>query len=138
MMTFPEQIKNIPMSVVQQGWRWESPQSDIRLQWMRRHHSNGWESHMHFIGGEWKELCRPTIATSTPLVVWTDYAHQGWAEGLAPTPDMVKVWKFWWKDMGGLLVPIGVADSFGEMFPEYQRNLGQGWRGPVLPPVRTT
>lgn len=134
--SFADQIKGIPLELVRQGWRRE-PECEILdnwMEWIDSDPSHDWE------GGTTLEryrIRRPVrIIMPTHGMRLCVYDHNGWGNGLSPTPEMCKVWKFWWKDMDGLLMPIAVTSSSDEMFPEYQRNIGHGWRGPVLPTVQ--
>lgn len=147
-MSFPEQIKNVPLHLVEQGWRRE-PEQKVKNAWTNGNGSHQWEMivvrHINDIQHPTTDVRFPVyrpvlLLGGSPFPAWDGnsgvYAHHGWGDGMTPNPEMCKVWMSWWKDMDGLLMPITVATSSGEMFLEFQKNLGKFWRGPVLPPVR--
>lgn len=128
-MTFPEQIANIPLLLVQQGWRVTPPSTTIQ-QWLKTYFEAGWETSEH----DGLPIWQPVIRIGEQKV----YAHQGWGDGLAPSPEMVKVWSFWWISMGDGTKPVTVTFHDGAMIVDgvNSRYLGMHkWRGPVLPPV---
>ena len=147
-MTFPEQIKGVPPALVEQGWRL-SPSDNITTAW-----SDGVSPLCR-----WQYVIRCGVMLARPLRVvaysvssdWpiTAYAHEGWGDGMSPTPEMVKVWEYWWlRDLRGELRVyrvqvhsdrdmetadywIGDRLVFHSEIPEWG-----AWCGPVLPPVR--
>lgn len=128
-MTFPEQILGVPPELVEQGWRL-SPSDNITTAW-----SDGVSPLCR-----WQYVIRCGVMLARPLRVvaysvssdWpiTAYAHEGWGGGTAPTPEMVKVWRFWWVDIGN-----GPRVKDCEVV-EYERTPERYWLGPVLLPVR--
>lgn len=140
-MSFPQQTKYISPLLVEQGWRRE-PEQKVKDAWTA---SNGWHQwEMIVVRGPDNTripIYRPVTLIGSPFPAFDGecgiYSHAGWGEGMTPTDDTVKVWPSWWKDMDGILMPITVATNSGKMFPTFQKNLGEFWRGPVLPPART-
>lgn len=134
-MTFPEQILGVPLALVEQGWRREPDQSVLDA-WAGEHREHyRWESiTVRDAQNKRIQICRPIIQVSSPFPAWDGgcsiYAHQGWGDGMSPTPEMVKVWRFWWVDIGN-----GPRVKDCEVV-EYERTPERYWLGPVLPPVR--
>lgn len=132
-MTFTDQVANIPLPLVQQGWRIQ-PDDEFDTAWRKASPSNRWDYEAIEIDGAFLDIARPvTEHPNGPRV----YAHQGWDDGLQPTLEMVKVWPYWWiKGLSGLhpselsihgdrLAADGLAIEWVE----------REWLGPVLPPV---
>lgn len=148
-MTFTERTKDIPLALVKQGWGL-CPSNEVTTAW-----SDGVSPLCR-----WQYVTRCGVLLARPLRVieysvssdWpiTAYAHDGWADGLAPTAEMVNVWPLWWlRDHCGEMkvcsvrlnadLDIETADYwigdrlvFHSDIPEWGL-----WRGPVLPPART-
>ena len=134
-MTFPEQIANIPLLLVQQGWRLRATRETDKA-WRAISLAHRWNYRLiQQTDGNYLELAQPVIEVVEGIRV---YAHQGWGDGLAPTPEMVKVWSFWWISMGDGTKPVTVTFHDGAMIVDgvNSRYLGMHkWLGPVLPPV---
>ena len=141
-MTFDKQIFNVPLELVKQGWR-RSVDNARRDAWhdLAPVLEHCWQGDRVIgIDGTRIDICRPCVApvkqalSATPYV----YAHEGWGEGLQPTPEMVKVWKWWWISMGNGHTPVTVTFHDDVMVVDgiHGRYLGlHKWFGPVLPPV---
>lgn len=144
-MTFPEQILGVPPALVEHGWR-RQPSQEVREKWLNAGSGHVWDRAS--IGN--LTIHRPVkLASGTHTIVLALYSHAGWGDGLAPTPEMVKVWEYWWlRDPRGELMIcrvqvyseqdmetadywIGDRIAFYSEIPEWGT-----WAGPVLPPVR--
>ena len=139
-MTFEKQIEGLPISWVQQGWRLQ-PDDEFDSGWRRQSPANRWDYEAIEVDGAYLDIARPVVEPANRPRV---YAHAGWGEGLAPTPEMVKVWKWWWylPAMGTFLRAVEVIETpEGLKFqcvdiPAKPITQARGeWRGPVLPPM---
>ena len=131
-MKFEKQIEGVPMELVRQGWRRETALA-IDDAWRAGSRSHRWDYEYIESGDAVLRIARPVIQVPDGPRV---YAHAGWGDGLAPTPEMVKVWKWWWVSdspvhvrfvNGSMVVQHPFADSIESHTHE--------WRGPVLPPM---
>lgn len=139
-MTFDEQIAGVPLPWIQQGWRLQ-PDEDFDSNWRRQSPANRWEYEEIEVEGAYLEIARPVIKPANGPRV---YAHQGWGDGLPPTPEMVKVWAFWWYKAASEPQPHVVEVFQRDEALKYvsarmhERPISQArgeWRGPVLPPM---
>lgn len=138
-MTFEKQIEGVPMELVKQGFRLH-PSESLWYYWqeyegIRRPH---WQV-VKLLNGA--KVSRPVAEVARGVVV---YCHAGWGDGLAPTPEMVKVWKWWWylPAMGTFLRAVEVIETPESLklqcadIPAKPITQARGeWRGPVLPPM---
>lgn len=139
-MTFPEQVKNVPPELVAQGWRRE-PSHEVLDVWtgVYRQHQR-WETILvRDINNESLLVYRPVEPIAGTRLAWDNgcsiYAHQGWGDGLAPTPEMCEVWSYWWVAGTGL-DPAGTLEPYHHTTLLWDTVSLQGrWLGPVLPPV---
>lgn len=137
-MTFPDQIANIPLALVQQGWR-RVPSTAVHDAWSQKY--GRWQ---------WCTLWDSDIRIARPVTVISDhtstdiivYNHGGWDDGLAPTTETVKIWPFWWRAaLDGPEVVRITEDARGlwaRTFDSVQIHVSVtewDWLGPVLPPV---
>ena len=133
-MTFPEQIAGVPLSWIQQGWRLQ-PSNEFDSGWRRQSPANRWDYEAIEVDGAYLDIARPVIEPANGPRV---YAHAGWGDGLSPTPEMVKVWPWWWRVAMSGLCPSEItihgdrlaADGLAIEWLENPQ-----WRGPVLPPM---
>lgn len=141
-MTFAEQIKGVPPELVEQGWRRPPPvvNGSAYGHWMGEDKASlkGWEE--YYDHGSGLIVSRPIIKRH-PDNTCGVYAHQGWGDGLAPTPEMVKVWKWWWisREDGPQAVKVAPSSAVyqGDFGCTYKVATEQSlFLGPVLPPVR--
>lgn len=126
-MTFPEQIKGVPPELVEQGWRL-CPDDDVIEKWLKSGPRRRWEGATHGLHLLYRPLV--TLECASREMRPSVYSHAGWGDGMSPTPEMVKVWRFWWVDIGN-----GPRVKDCEVV-EYERTPERYWLGPVLPPVR--
>lgn len=138
MMTFEQKIAGVPPELVEQGWRL-CPDDAVLDAWTALGSAHRWES---FIIGRLR-LERPvrTIGFFSPECerILTAYAHAGWGEGLSPTPEMCKVWTFWWF-LGNPARTIVERDVVWFYHPtlgcwQVASQYDKQWRGPVLLPT---
>lgn len=143
--TFPQQVLGLPPELVRQGWRL-SPSDNITTAW-----SDGVSPLCR-----WQYVIRCGVMLARPLRVvaysvssdWpiTAYAHEGWGGGTAPTPEMVKIWEWWWAyTEDGVIVPTscrvdihgGVVWRYPWMSRDSELTIEDCllFRGPVLPPA---
>jgi len=135
--TFNGKIRDVPMTLVQQGWRLQ-PDDSVLDAWTDSDESHRWED--FYVGS--LHIVRPVKAISefSPLCErsLTVYAHQGWGEGLAPTPELVDVWPYWWAMRANkvrypatvfTLLNVVVDVHADHIFPVVE------WLGPVLPQI---
>ena len=146
-MTFEKQTKGVPLELVKQGWRLR-PSFDDDRKWRDKSPINNWayetcsNNNSHFL------VAQPVMLVNGCRV----YAHEGCGDGLAPTPEMAKIWYYWWlesSDLPGQLMTVEVVPYTKESGKPTEYRLYNGtflteekvaeygaWRGPVLPPVR--
>lgn len=125
-MTFPEHIANIPLLLVQQGWRLK-PTDSVDDSWRKASPVNRWDYEEIEVDGAFLDIARPVIDLSNGPRV---YAHQGWGDGLQPTLEMVKVWEWWWFGTCPTCINEGVLSPDGFLAIRSTQ-----WLGPALPPV---
>lgn len=139
-MIFPEQIANIPLLLVQQGWRLRASRETDKA-WRAISLAHRWNYRLiQQTDGNYLELAQPVIEVAEGVRVC---AHQGWGDGLAPTPEMVKVWSFWWYRAASECQPHVVEVFHDEVLKlvsdrMHERPIARArgeWLGPVLPPV---
>lgn len=136
-MTFNQQIEGVPLSLVQQGFRRQPPESEWFEWQLEGPHGARWQPAPNFKA---QRFCRPVALIEGVEV----YAHQGWGDGLAPTPEMVRVWPFWWLKLTTGLFPARVSineeDGVQCLFALGERveDIQGTWAGPVLPPPEIT
>ena len=135
-MTFNEQIEGVPMKLVRQGWRLRPIGYTPIEQWLNADPLYRWHGDK-LKSGLWVYRPMQVVAQCDggPILA---YAHAGWGDGLAPSPEIIKVWSFWWISMGDGTKPVTVTFHDGAMIVDgvNSRYLGMHkWLGPVLPPV---
>lgn len=141
-MTFPEQIKGVPPGLVEQGWRRE-PSREVKAAWYNagRPHTF-WRMTSILVNGAYVDIAQPVVdMDGCPHHFAPIYSHAGWGDGLAPTPEMVKVWKWWWisREDGPQAVKVAPSSAVyqGAFGCTYKVAAEQSlFLGPVLPPVR--
>ena len=147
-MSFEEAIKGVPLELVRQGWRLEPSQSVMEAWDDERtaplYRWRGWQSMWcHGTDSTRLQVWRPVTSEQFRQVAAT-YAHTGWGDGLSPTPEMVKVWAFWWYKAASEPQPHVVEVFQCDEALKYvsarmhERPISQArgeWRGPVLPPM---
>ena len=138
-MTFEKQIEGVPMELVKQGFRLH-PSESLWYYWqeyegIRRPH---WQV-VKLLNGA--KVSRPVAEVAKGFVV---YCHAGWGNHLTPTPEMVKVWAFWWYKAASEpqphVVEVFQCDEALKYVSDrmHERPIAQArgeWLGPVLPPV---
>lgn len=135
-MTFAKQIEGVPLPWIQQGWRLQ-PSDEFDSDWRRQSPANRWEYGEIEVEGAYLEIARPVIKPANGPRV---YAHAGWGDGLSPTPEMVKVWPYWWLVTidGEGVYPANLTihgDVLASDGLHIQWLENPQWRGPVLPPM---
>lgn len=158
-MAFKEQTKGVPAELIQQGWRsfipvetynkWLKSPPGVRHIWQldRVCTGNGLPTQ---IGRPCTLLRKHDHGTFGPCT----YSHEGWGDGLAPTPEMAKIWQYWWlesSDIPGNLIIVevilftkksGIPTIYrlydGTSLTEEEVAEYGDWQGPVLPPMRRT
>lgn len=140
-MTFPEQILGVPAALVEQGWRL-CPADDVIEKWLKSGPRRRWEGATHGLHLLYRPLV--TLECTSREMRPSVYSHAGWGDGLAPTPEMVKVWPFWWYRAASEPQPhvVEVFQCDEELkyvsARMHERPIAQArgeWLGPVLPPV---
>ena len=147
-MTFTEQIAGVPMELVRQGWR-RQPLPEILARWSGPYRlPYRWQ--MGTVEATDNYIYRPIMpmrrCKTVSGLVCCVYAHAGWGEGLAPTPETARVWQWWWYrpagDAASVAPGIVSVDLDGSLYMQgpglYLRLVSDAngeWFGPVLPAV---
>ena len=135
-MTFAQQIENVPPKLVQQGFRCHPSES----LWYRWQETDGVKDpHWQMVRlSDGTKVSRPVYEIAKGVVV---YAHAGWGDGLTPTVEMVKIWRYWWVWHGSVLEPALVFEQSsilwwqGPGMGRREIETPSAWRGPCLSPA---